>query len=311
MSVSLPTAEDQLRWICNTSIDDGKQAIKSLLRDRSKHSDAALHEIFSQAMAYEIHNQHRKSLIVAIRSALKQAAPPAASSSSLLSSVSKSSVSPSSVLDCAASALAKLRAVVIKHEDTFQLLTLGPRLQIGLQCLKAHAAFAVNPGKGGRPKKTVTRDGISGEGFEGWLAVEVQWLRKPTAYKYMTAVRGLGLDHAASEKQVAFALKSLLRKGPVTIAALCAAALDACGPPAPAPRLEQTEFEFLRDSLVAYREQSEAVLALKDQLEASPDMYRAACARAYSTLSALTGTQWAPSDEPDALASVNPDAITL
>jgi hypothetical protein len=65
MSVSLPTAADQLRWICNTSIDDGKQAIKSLLRDRSKHSDAALHEIFSQAMAYEIHNQHRKSLIVA------------------------------------------------------------------------------------------------------------------------------------------------------------------------------------------------------------------------------------------------------
>jgi hypothetical protein len=318
MSVSLPTAEDQLRWICNTSIDDGKQAIKSLLRDRSKHSDAALHEIFSQAMAYEIHNQHRKSLIVAIRSALKQAAPPAASSSSLLSSVSKSSVSPSSVLDCAASALAKLRAVVIKHEDTFQLLTLGPRLQIGLQCLKAHAAFAVKDpkkhnksGKNQHSGGSVTRDGTSPAGFEGWLAVEVQWLRKPTAYKYMTAVRGLGLDHAASEKQVAFALKSLLRKGPVTIAALCAAALDACGPPAPAPRLEQTEFEFLRDSLVAYREQSEAVLALKDQLEASPDMYRAACARAYSTLSALTGTQWAPSDEPDALASVNPDAITL
>lgn len=219
------------------------------------------------------------------------------------------------ILSDAAKALAKLRGVIVKHEDAFNSLTLGPRLQMGLQCLKAHQAYAIpehkNSRGGRKPNNRVTRDAVVPAGFEGWLAVDVQWLRKPTAYKYMTAVRGLGLDHEASEKQVASALKHLLRKGPVTIAALCDAAAEAVKPAAAQPGLEQTEFEFLRDSLAAYRKESEAVLALKDQLEHLPDMYKAACARAYSTLSALTGTQWQPSDEPDALALIDPDSISL
>lgn len=216
------------------------------------------------------------------------------------------------ILTDAAKSLEKLRVVIVKHEDTFAAQTLGPRLQIGLQCLKAYEAFVHNPGKGGRPKKTVTRDGLPEGGFEGWLASQAQWLKKPTAYKYMTAVRGLALDHTASEKQVAAALKIRLRKGPVTIAALCLLALDPVAPTPPEPKkIEQAEFDFLRSSLSHFREETETLCRLGPQLEAYPEFKRAATARLYSALHELTGTHWTPSDEPDALASVDPDTITL
>lgn len=220
-------------------------------------------------------------------------------------------IAPHVTLSKAKTRLEALREVIATHEENFLAKTLGPRLQIGLASLRAYMVFCHNPGKGGRPKKTVTRDSILSQGFEGWLEAECPWLKKPTAYKYMTALKGLGLDHTAEDREVAAALKRLLRKGPVSLKVLCDAAVEAVVPKADPPRLEQSEFEFLRDSLAAYREQSEAVLALKSQLEASPDMYKAACARAYATLAELTGTQWKPSDEPDALASVNPDSISL
>lgn len=223
---------------------------------------------------------------------------------------------PKAVLADAAKALEKLRKIVVKHEDSFHAQTLGPRLQIGLQCLKAYDTFAVKDpakrGQGRKQKNQVTRDVISPEGFEGWLSTQAQWLKKPTAYKYMTAVRGLGLDHTATEKQVAAALKLLLRKGPVTIASLCAAALDAIGPPPPPPpSLLQSEFDFLKQGLSAFREETEHLIAMKDKLAENPDFHRAAAARLYSTLVAITGTNWAPSDEPDDLANVDPDAITI
>jgi hypothetical protein len=219
------------------------------------------------------------------------------------------------VLQDACKALEKLRKIVCKHEETFHSQTLGPRLQIGLQCLKAHQVFTIKDPKktgGMKGKKAVTRDGLPTEGFEGWLATEAQWLKKPTAYKYMTAVRGLGLDHTATEKQVAAALKLLLRKGPVTVAGLVAASLDQIGQPPPPPqKLEQQEFEFLRDHLSAFRVESENLCRLKPQLDAYPDFKRAATARVYSMLWELTGTHWRPSDEPDSLADVDPDAITI
>jgi hypothetical protein len=219
------------------------------------------------------------------------------------------------VLTDASKALEKLRTVIVKHEDSFHAQTLGPRLQIGLQCLKAHQVFTIkDPKKTGamKGKKAVTRDGLPTEGFEGWLATQAQWLKKPTAYKYMTAVRGLGLDHAATEKQVAAALKLRLRKGPVTIADLCALALEAIAPPSPeAPKIEQQEFDFLRQSLSAFRVETESLCRLKEKLDAYPDFKRAATARLYTALVELTGTNWAPSTEPDDLASVDPDAITI
>jgi hypothetical protein len=219
------------------------------------------------------------------------------------------------VLADASKALAKLHTVVVKHQDAFAAQTLGPRLQIGLQCLKAYQVFCIpDPSKRGqgRKKNHVTRDVISTGGFEGWLVTEAQWLKKPTAYKYMTAIRGLGLDHDATEKQVASALKILLRKGPVTLTGLCNAALEPLGPPAPEPsKIEQQEFEFLKQACSSLREEVDSLVSLKSQLDAYPDFKRVATARLYAALHDLTGTHWTPSHEPDALASVDPDAITL
>jgi hypothetical protein len=50
---------------------------------------------------------------------------------------------------------------------------------------------------------------------------------------------------------------------------------------------------------------------MKDKLKENPDFHRAATARLYAALVELTGTNWAPSDEPDDLANVDPDAISI
>lgn len=216
-------------------------------------------------------------------------------------------------------ALCALRARVISQEEAFLRISLPERVKMGLHCLKAHVVFCYNPGRGGNPtgkdkhrkQEPCNVNGSLSLGFEGWLKAECPWLEKTKAYRYMTALKGLGLDENATDEEVEEAVAQTLRVGPASVKSLCDAAAEAVTPAALPPRLEQSEFEFLRDSLAAYREQSEAVLALKSQLEASPDMFKAACARAYATLAELTGTQWQPSDEPDALAHINPDHISL
>lgn len=214
----------------------------------------------------------------------------------------------------------KLREIIAGHEQRFMDLTLGPRLQIGLACLKAYEIFLIkDAGKRNKSGKNqhskpalVTRDEASPGGFEGWLADQVSWLKKPTAYKYMTAVRGLGLDHKASEKQVAAALKLQLRKGPVTLASLCAAAVEAIGPPPEPPQqFQQSEFDFTRSHCVTLRENIESFIAALPDVKKYPDLHKAAQARLYTALVAATGTDWQPSDVPDALADVDPDSITL
>lgn len=317
MSVTNPNLDDHLRWICNTSTDDGKNSIQSLIRERAKHTDPFLLEVFEKAMAMEIRTSHRKSLIVALRSAIKQVTPKNPPATLVTAVIVPA---PVAILGDASKALEKLRVVIGKHEESFHAQTLGPRLQIGLQCLKAYQVFVVpEPGKRNKSGKNqhsktgqLTRELASEGGFKGWLADEAPWLKEPTAYKYMTAVRGLALDHSATEKQVAAALKLRLRQGPVTIKSLCDAAVEAVGPPPPPPELlQQSEFQFLREGIKDFREHAEQLLALKDQLQANPDMHRVVCARAYDILFQLTGTNWAPSDEPDALALVDPDSITL
>jgi len=209
-----------------------------------------------------------------------------------------------------------IRDAARKKFDTFENAILPDRLNIGIQCLKAHLLFGImEPGKRnpkGRNQATSTVDVASPQGFEGWLAERHPWLKKATAYRWMTAVKGLGLDENASKQQVSKALKLLKRKGPVTLKSLCDAALEAIGPPAPPEQtMKQSEFQFLVDGLKDFREQGEHICTLKNQLLENPDLHKVACARAYSILFELTGTNWAPSDEPDALALVDPDSITL
>jgi hypothetical protein len=197
-----------------------------------------------------------------------------------------------------------------------QAEVLPTQLKIGLYCLRAHVAFAIQPnnrkGVGGRGKKnSVHVDGVSGEGFEGWLTANHPQIKKPTAYRWMTALKGLGLSESVTEKEVDEALSQNLRVGPVSLKSLCAAALEAIGPPAPPPNLQQSEFEFLKQGLTSFREETEHLLNMKDKLKENPDFHRAASARLYAALVELTGTNWAPSDEPDDLANVDPDAITI
>jgi hypothetical protein len=216
-------------------------------------------------------------------------------------------------------ALEAQREILISKEEAFLDGSLINRLKIGLHCLKAHALFAVtsHADRGAR-KSSSRRDELSATTFESWLGDSAPWLKKPTAYKYMTALKGLSLDEKATEEQVEFTLDSLRashasRNLPSpTLASLIAAATEAIAPPPPEPpKLEQQQFEFLKDSLSHFREQVESLCGIKDQLAANPDFMKAAQARAYSLLRELTGMDWAPSDEPDALSTVDPDSITL
>jgi hypothetical protein len=221
-----------------------------------------------------------------------------------------------SVLADAKVCLSILESARTDRERDYQIQVLPILLKQGLWCLKAHVAFCVEPTKrkgiGGRGKTVSTVDTVSPEGFEGWLSTAAPWLKRPNAYRYMTAVRGLGLDDSATEEDIDAALAA--RGLPnASIKALCDAAAEAFAQPkGPEPkRLEQAEFDFLRDSLAAFRVEAETLCALGPRLDAYPDFKRAATARAYVILHELTGTHWRPSDEPDPLASVDPDSITI
>lgn len=81
MSVETPTLEDHIRWICNTSIEDGKNHIKAMFRDRGKrYTDDQLREILQAAIGYESGHSPRKSLLVTLNATLRTLAvtnPPA------------------------------------------------------------------------------------------------------------------------------------------------------------------------------------------------------------------------------------------
>ena len=69
--------------------------------------------------------------------------------------------------------------------------------------------------------------------------------------------------------------------------------------------------EFVRANLSAFRQEANNVIAMVDRLRAIPDAHRAACARAYTLLRELTGSDWSPSATPDHLASIDPDTLTI
>ena len=219
------------------------------------------------------------------------------------------------ILKAAQASLEKHSAALVKHIAAFDKATLANKLGLGLACLKAHMAFAmVDPAKRGQGKKAanqLTREEISTDGFSGWLVSTETRLKEPLAYKYMTAVRGLGLDHNATDRDIATELKRRERKGEaVNLAALIDAATEAVKPPAlpPAPPEQLTLDDYVA-TLKTFRADADAVIeAAKDMPE---NLRKVACARAYATLRALTGTAWQPADEDDELGTIDPDNITL
>lgn len=105
-------------------------------------------------------------------------------------------------------ALETERDDLIDLEENFKHHALGRFLRIGLQVLKAHAVFAVGDAAergamGGRGKTSSTVDELSEPAsFEGWLASEVPWLAKATAYRYKRAAIGLGVTHESDPSDV-------------------------------------------------------------------------------------------------------------
>jgi hypothetical protein len=316
MSFTNPTPADHFRWICNTSAEEGRDEIKRLLADPAQTPET-LGAILASAREYEEANSKRTSLLAGIAAAQKQLAKRSSGTIPGQAEIEKyeRSMSNPTTLQACSEALAALRETIAVQEEKFAAITLQPRLFIGLECLKAFQVFSLqDPGKRGqgRKKNQLTRELISTPGgFGGWLATENPWLKEPTAYKYMEAVTALGLDHSATRQAISASLDILAVAGPVTLKSLIdrapyrLALKDA--PPVP----QQTEFEFIRENLSALRVEVDNVIRLKDQLLLIPDAHRAACARAYGLLRELTGTDWSPSDLPDALADVDPDTLTL
>ena len=215
-------------------------------------------------------------------------------------------------------ALEKNRAILTSQITEFEKQTLPYKLCLGLHCLKAFMVFALpepeNRRQGRKSNNHVTRDSIvrEPEGYEGWLAREVPWLKKPVSYKYMNALKGLGLDHQADEEAVFEAIAQNLRIGQVTLKMLIDAAMEAVRPQLPpAEPPEQMEFNFLRENMHAFATEAQNILAIADRLRTIPQMHKAACARVYGMLKELTGTDWQPSDTPDSLCDIDPDTIDL
>jgi hypothetical protein len=71
MSVSNPTTADRLRWICNTSAEDGKAEIKRLQANKDL-PPAELRALLVAAHDYENTHQKRTSLVAAIAAAVNR-----------------------------------------------------------------------------------------------------------------------------------------------------------------------------------------------------------------------------------------------
>jgi hypothetical protein len=225
-------------------------------------------------------------------------------------------------LGCVKTALEAARDRHIATEERFAAALLPDRLCIGLHCFQAHCHFAVSPQK----RNPKGRNQHSGEvsspreetsSFSAWLANEVPWLKEPTAYKYMSAFRGLGLDETADEQLVLDTLSYQRRIAAAndlpapSLASMVKACAALLGPPRSAQVRQQQEFDFLKDRASELRETVEAVLRLKADLQSSPDLHKTVCARLYGALFELTGTHWKPSEEADDLAHVDPDHIEI
>lgn len=71
MSVSHPTLSDRIRWICNTSAEEGRGEIKRL-QSNIEISPSDLRAIFATARDYESEHQNRTSLVSALNAAINK-----------------------------------------------------------------------------------------------------------------------------------------------------------------------------------------------------------------------------------------------
>ncbi len=167
-------------------------------------------------------------------------------------------------LDAIAEVLGEQINTIKGHEDAHMEATLEHRLLIGLQvCRAQHAFTAALPnatGKNQHSKEVVSPgDTTSPTGFNAWLKKAAPDLKRPTAYLYANAVRGLGLDYTARPDDVSDYLtdrRRVARSNELPAPTLKALAKEA--PKLPAP--PEPEIQTPKDS---------AQLRLEDAREAS------------------------------------------
>ena len=103
---------------------------------------------------------------------------------------------------------------IVQFEDSFKENTLEPCLLIGRETTKAQALFGLSPQDRTIPatlSRAVTT--LSGQpnslGFSSWLAREIPRLKRPTAIKYATCFKALGLPDDAQETRITAKIKDL------------------------------------------------------------------------------------------------------
>lgn len=112
--------------------------------------------------------------------------------------------------------------MIAGHEEAFEEATLEHRLLVGLHVSRAMEVFVMTPSEkgklGGRPSESLSRRDklipeqphvLSNSGFLQWLCKEVPRLKRPTAYKYAQAFRGLALPAGAGMTQIRARIKDL------------------------------------------------------------------------------------------------------
>lgn len=185
--------------------------------------------------------------------------------------------------------------------------TLADRVWLGCLCLqgKEHHSLPVNARGQGRKKITSTRRTdseptalvINPQGFLAWLGLAVPGVAQPTAYKYMDAAKGLGLDAWSTEKEVRKLVAQRLaefdqREQRLTLAMLAAQGKEIAEPGSDQGPGKKTLDQIKTETVQSLFTFMDEVVSVKDAL--TPVEADAVINRLGEILHRLTGKEWSP-----------------
>ncbi|HRQ88150.1 MAG TPA: hypothetical protein PLA50_05095 [Bacteroidia bacterium] len=205
-----------------------------------------------------------------------------------------------------AAAIGKIGAAEVQ----FQRETLADRVWIGVLCLAAREHHAVPVQKRSRGQnqhtkvltstrrsehKEPTAVAVHPQGFLAWIGLALPGMAQPTAYKYMAAARGLGLDAWSTEQEVRKLVAQRLREfdarsQPLTLGMLATQGKEVGGEEASPkkPDLDAIKTDAVQ-TLFSFMDE---VVNVKDAL--TPVERDAVVNRVAEILRRLTGQEWSP-----------------
>lgn len=194
-------------------------------------------------------------------------------------------------------------------ERTFARATLADRIWLGVLCLAAKEHHAIDPSKRSKGQNqhtkvlTSTRRSeqeptalvIHPQGFLSWLSIALDGVAQPTAYKYMDAAKGIGLDAWSTEQEVRKLVAQRLqefdaRQIPLTLGML--AAQGKTVEPGETTKGKSTVQEIKTDAVQTLFTFMDEVVNVKDAL--TPIEHDAVVNRLAEILRRLTGKEWNP-----------------